>query len=234
MSFTNVLLDLALEAYNNVEVAKKLALVAVTFFAYDMLLTLETEIKYVWSAKWGYGRAAFHFNRIWSILILAVYLPMIFGYDVPIPVSFAFRNDYISGLTPRLYRARCHKVIMFYGYGIILLVFNTSIVMSMRAWVLYDRNPFIATGLALSCIGGRTVIKFSMKADPDRASARVDYRLLNYSAQTNNPCTIPYRALSGHNHILGYLVQGVDVEPQWDQDPVDSLSDARWPDVLRV
>ncbi|CUA74396.1 hypothetical protein RSOLAG22IIIB_11190 [Rhizoctonia solani] len=130
---------------------------------------------------------------------------------------------------------------MFYGYGIILLVFNTSVVMSMRAWVLYDRNPFIATGLALSCIGGATSCIVILNLDVDRAifipnisGARVDYRLLNYSAQTNNTCTIPYRALSGHNHILGYLVQGVDVESQWTQDPVDSLSDARWPNLLRV
>ncbi|EUC60276.1 transmembrane protein, putative [Rhizoctonia solani AG-3 Rhs1AP] len=137
MSLASALLDLLLEAFNNVEVAKNVALASTTFFVYDMLITLGPEVRYVWSAKWGYGRVAFHFNRIWSILVLGIYLPMIFGYDVPIPrLVFTFgSNDLYSS-----FDTRCRQVILFYGYGVVLLIFNTSIVMSLRAWILYDRN----------------------------------------------------------------------------------------------
>ncbi|CAE6535099.1 unnamed protein product [Rhizoctonia solani] len=153
MSLANVILDLFLEAYNNVEVAKNLALASVTFFVYDMLITLGPEIRYVWTAKWGYGRIAFHFNRVWSIIVLGIYLPLIFGYDVPIlvKVSSLIIGSKTSGIHSSV---RCRQVVMFYGYGVVLLIFNTSIVMSLRAWILYERNQFVAAGLALCCIGG--------------------------------------------------------------------------------
>ncbi|CAE6433963.1 unnamed protein product [Rhizoctonia solani] len=151
MSLVSALLDLFLDAYDNVEVAKKVALASATFFVYDMLITLEAEIRYVWSAKWGYGRVAFHFNRIWTIAVLSVYLPMIFGYDVSIPLA-------------------CHGVIMFYGYGVVLLVFNTSIVMSLRAWILYDRNPLVFAGLALCCVGGAATCLTILHLDMARAT----------------------------------------------------------------
>ncbi|KAJ1300493.1 hypothetical protein OPQ81_005307 [Rhizoctonia solani] len=127
MSLSNAFLDLLLEGYHKVEIAKNLALVSVSFFVYDLLITIGPEIRHVWSSKWGYGRIAFHFNRIWSIIVLGVYVPMIFGYNV---------------------------VITFYGYGVILLIFNTTIVMSLRAWILFDRNPFVLTVLAFCCVSG--------------------------------------------------------------------------------
>ncbi|CAE6461001.1 unnamed protein product [Rhizoctonia solani] len=167
MSLASALLDLLLEAFNNVEVAKNVALASTTFFVYDMLITLGPEVRYVWSAKWGYGRVAFHFNRIWSILVLGIYLPMIFGYDVPIPrLVFTFgSNDLYSS-----FDTRCRQVILFYGYGVVLLIFNTSIVMSLRAWILYDRNPFVAAGLALCCLGGATACIAILHLDTARAT----------------------------------------------------------------
>ncbi|QRW24061.1 hypothetical protein RhiXN_10385 [Rhizoctonia solani] len=93
MSLANALLDLLLDAYHQVEIAKNLALVSVTFFVLDLFVTFETEIKHVWSSKWGYGRIAFHFNRIWSILVLGVYVPMIFSHDVSIPRLVIFTLD---------------------------------------------------------------------------------------------------------------------------------------------
>ncbi|KAH7336852.1 hypothetical protein B0J17DRAFT_665097 [Rhizoctonia solani] len=150
MSLAGAILDLFLEAYDNVEIAKNLALASVTFLVYDMLITLGPEIKYVWSAKWGYGRIAFHFNRIWSILVLGIFVPLIFGYDVPV--------------------IRCRRVIMFYGYGVVLLIFNTSVVMSMRAWILYDRNPYVAAGLALCCVGGAAACLVILHLDMARAT----------------------------------------------------------------
>ncbi|CUA67589.1 hypothetical protein RSOLAG22IIIB_13465 [Rhizoctonia solani] len=46
------------------------------------------------------------------------------------------------------------KVITVYGYGVIFLIFNTSIVMSLRAWILFDRNPFVLAGLTFCCVSG--------------------------------------------------------------------------------
>ncbi|CAE6400648.1 unnamed protein product [Rhizoctonia solani] len=138
MNLPGPLLDLILEAYHKVEIAKNLALVSVTFFVYDLLITIEPEIRHVWSSKWGYGRMAFHFNRIWSIIVLGVYVP-ITTYQYPLVGSS--RSLYYEADTS--IPQRCRRVITFYGYGVILLIFNTSIVMSLRAWILFDRNPFV-------------------------------------------------------------------------------------------
>ncbi|CAE6439885.1 unnamed protein product [Rhizoctonia solani] len=137
MSLPNALLDLLLDAYHKVEIAKNLALVSVTFFVLDLLITLEPEIKYVWSSKWGYGRIAFHFNRIWTIAVLGVYVPMVFRHNVSIPRLAIFAS-----------------IITFYGYGVIILICNTTVVMSLRAWILFDRNPFVFAGLAFCCVTG--------------------------------------------------------------------------------
>ncbi|CAE6416700.1 unnamed protein product [Rhizoctonia solani] len=153
MSLSGALLDLLLEAYHKVEIAKNMALASVAFFVYDLLITIGPEIRHVWSSKWGYGRLAFHFNRIWSIIVLAVYVPMIFSYNVPIPRLAFFVFD-IRSFTYLPTNARCRRVITFYGYGVILLIFNTSIVMALRAWILYDRNPFVFAGLTICCVGG--------------------------------------------------------------------------------
>ncbi|CAE6455167.1 unnamed protein product [Rhizoctonia solani] len=59
---------------------------------------------------------------------------------------------------------------MFYGYGVVLLIFNTSIVMSLRAWILYDRNPFVFAGLSLCCIGGAAACLTILHLDMARAT----------------------------------------------------------------
>ncbi|CAE6533032.1 unnamed protein product [Rhizoctonia solani] len=191
MSFPGALLDLILEAYHKVEIAKNLALVSVTFFTYDSLITIEPEIRHVWSSKWGYGRMAFHFNRIWSIIVLGVYVPMIFSYNVPIP-----------GTLHAYTHARCRRVITFYGYSLILLIFNTSIVMSLRAWILFDRNPFVfASGS--------------------------HHRLPHDITKTSDLGAISHWSHAGYGHIPGYSIQDLGIESYGDPAANNSMPHAR-------
>ncbi|KAG9091871.1 hypothetical protein FS749_016175 [Ceratobasidium sp. UAMH 11750] len=46
-----------------------------TLFIYDTILTFGAEVKYVWFHQWNFGRVAFHFNRIWGLLITVITVP---------------------------------------------------------------------------------------------------------------------------------------------------------------
>ncbi|KAH7335859.1 hypothetical protein B0J17DRAFT_729741 [Rhizoctonia solani] len=152
MSLPGALLDLLLEAYHQVEIAKNLALASVTFFVYDLLITIGPEIRHVWTSKWGYGRIAFHFNRIWSIIVLG---------ELLITVN----------------HARCHRVITFYGYGVILLIFNTtklgyymtaSFALSSRAADSFHRSPLVLAGLIFCSVGGAIACMVIFQLDVNR------------------------------------------------------------------
>ncbi|KAG8689354.1 hypothetical protein FRC08_010992 [Ceratobasidium sp. 394] len=52
-----------------------------TLFIYDAVLTFSTEVKYVWFHQWNFGRIAFHFNRIWGLLITVITLPATFSHS---------------------------------------------------------------------------------------------------------------------------------------------------------
>lgn len=132
MSQANPFVALILEAYEKIEIAKRIAVAGVAFFVYDLLITLDAEIKYVWKSKWSFGRTAFHFNRVWSIVVLCVYIPMIFSHNMDLTT--------------------CRRVITFYGYGVIFLILNTTIVMSLRVWILFNRNRYVLVGLSSACL----------------------------------------------------------------------------------
>ncbi|KAG9106071.1 hypothetical protein FRC07_008968 [Ceratobasidium sp. 392] len=52
----------------------------IALFVYDTLITLDAEVKHIWSSPWTFGRISFHFNRIWGIVIICIVSYRIRGF----------------------------------------------------------------------------------------------------------------------------------------------------------
>ncbi|KAF8606802.1 hypothetical protein BDV93DRAFT_327059 [Ceratobasidium sp. AG-I] len=70
--------------------AEYMSIATTTLIAYDWITSLSVEIQHVWLARWTYGRAAFHFNRIWSVVALGVFVPMNFRKNMTPKTSVPF------------------------------------------------------------------------------------------------------------------------------------------------
>ncbi|CAE6415191.1 unnamed protein product [Rhizoctonia solani] len=68
--------------YESLSVTKHLSVAATTILIYEILSTLEVEIKYFWTSNWTFARVAFHLNRLWIILLMGAYMPTLFIYGL--------------------------------------------------------------------------------------------------------------------------------------------------------
>ncbi|KAH7338718.1 hypothetical protein B0J17DRAFT_717163 [Rhizoctonia solani] len=64
------LVDEITSIYESLDVTKALGIAAATILIYDIVSTLDTEIKYVWRSNWTFARIAFHLNRLWIIILM--------------------------------------------------------------------------------------------------------------------------------------------------------------------
>ncbi|CAE6450264.1 unnamed protein product [Rhizoctonia solani] len=88
--------------YESLDVTKALGIAAATILLYDIVSTLDTEIKYVWRSNWTFARVAFHLNRLWIIVLMGIYIPTLFIYGLSetllvVTVLFQERLIYIDG-----------------------------------------------------------------------------------------------------------------------------------------
>ncbi|KAG8737615.1 hypothetical protein FRC12_017077, partial [Ceratobasidium sp. 428] len=63
------------DAYLAILVTKYLAVFSCTLLIYDIIVTLPTEVRYVWASRWSFGRISYHANRCWGPILLAIYVP---------------------------------------------------------------------------------------------------------------------------------------------------------------
>ncbi|KAG9091870.1 hypothetical protein FS749_016174 [Ceratobasidium sp. UAMH 11750] len=114
-----------------------------TLFIYDAVLTFSTEVKYVWFHQWNFGRIAFHFNRIWGLLITVITLPATFSHSTSrktfVLSHFANSRRFTMLQVPGDINRRI--------WGIVLSPITFKIplvdVMILRTWILYDKRKII-------------------------------------------------------------------------------------------
>ncbi|KAF8606801.1 hypothetical protein BDV93DRAFT_520423 [Ceratobasidium sp. AG-I] len=121
--------------YRAAQTAQYMSLVATTLIVYDTLTTLHVEVQHVWIAQWTYGRVAFHFNRIWCMVVLSAFVPINFRRNLSTEV-----------------RVTCIKHLVWYTYGLMFLFYNITGIMIMRAWVLYDRKKYVLVTMGLAYV----------------------------------------------------------------------------------
>lgn len=119
------------KVYLNILGAKYLSIVSCTILVYDILNTLPTEIRFVWKSRWSFGRVAFHLNRLWAPIVLAVYVPTLFMY--------------------RLSNTTCLAVSLFYIYGSVVAMLIVTSVLVVRIWVIYDRKKWVLASVCFGC-----------------------------------------------------------------------------------
>ncbi|KEP51581.1 putative transmembrane protein [Rhizoctonia solani 123E] len=104
-----------------------LALASLTFVLYDIVSTIDLESKYVWSAPWNFGRAAFHFNRLLAPMIQIVQIVSLFRFHP----------------SPRF----CVITSGIYTWGTCVIVVGVMSVLVARVWLLYFRKLWILVAL---------------------------------------------------------------------------------------
>lgn len=123
--------EAAIEMFRAIEGTKYLAIAASTILVYDILCTIDSEIKYIWASKWSFGRAIFHINRVWAVVVLSVYVPTLFMYN--------------------LSERTCIVVSAFYIYGSICSMGIITSILVVRVWLIFGKGWWFLAGLLGGC-----------------------------------------------------------------------------------
>ncbi|CAE6420706.1 unnamed protein product, partial [Rhizoctonia solani] len=168
-------LDLV-ELYYATEETKYLALALCVLLVCETLITLPTEVRHVWNSAWSFGRIMFHANRIWAPIMLAIYVPSLFMYNLSEEVFSVLVVLHIWLDSDSSYC--CDD-----GHLGVLIA---------RIWAIYQLKLWIMVALSLGCIalGTPSIVLLQMQAsathlmkNPGKSSAvHVTSRVLNQVA----------------------------------------------------
>lgn len=119
------------ELYNATEATKYLALGSCLFLICEIFETIPDEVRLVWSSRWSFGRVMFHANRIWGPLMLAIYVPTLFIYNLSEEV--------------------CITTWWFYIYASVIAQVIVVSVLVARIWAIYEMKAWVLVALCLGC-----------------------------------------------------------------------------------
>ncbi|CAE6471937.1 unnamed protein product [Rhizoctonia solani] len=123
-------------AYESLSVTKHLSVAATTILIYEILSTLEVEIKYFWKSNWTFARVAFHLNRLWIILLMGAYMPTLFIYGLSETLLVSV--------------AVCIGISLFYVWGTIIVMWIVTATLMVRVWIIYGKGRWFLVGLLAS------------------------------------------------------------------------------------
>jgi len=107
------------------QLSKFCAIGAYSWFLYDYLIMLPTEIQYVWIKPWGISKALFLWMRYFGAALLTVYMGILF--------------------TPSHSEQFCFHYFVWEGCGGSLMLFTVEVVLQLRIFAMYNRNKTLAT-----------------------------------------------------------------------------------------
>lgn len=105
---------------------------SVAMFLYDYMITFGMEVDLVWSSRWGFMKMAYLSQR---------YMPFI---DT---VWLCLHHQTGSNLTPK----NCHLLYRIRSWMIILGFANSELILTLRAWAVWNRNKYLAIFLPTLC-----------------------------------------------------------------------------------
>ncbi|KAF8596105.1 hypothetical protein BDV93DRAFT_548507 [Ceratobasidium sp. AG-I] len=117
------------ELYNATESTKYLALGSCVFLLCETFQTIPAEVRLLWRSRWSFGRIMFHANRVWGPLMLAIYVPTLFMYNLSEEV--------------------CIAAWWFYIYASIIAQVIVASVLIARIWAIYEMKTWVLVALCL-------------------------------------------------------------------------------------
>ncbi|KAG6373875.1 hypothetical protein JVT61DRAFT_6028 [Boletus reticuloceps] len=125
------------------ELSKFCAIGAYTWFLYDYIIMLPTEIRYVWIKPWGISKALFLWMRYFGAAFLTVYMGILFTPSHSERVRP--NHTYVPPIfTPTIFIS-CFHYFVWQGCGGSLILFTVEVVLQLRIFAMYNRNKTLAT-----------------------------------------------------------------------------------------
>ncbi|KAG8699151.1 hypothetical protein FRC08_005483, partial [Ceratobasidium sp. 394] len=91
-----------------------------TVLAYDWIISIDVEARFIWQASWSLGRMIYHFNRIWPLIIVCTSIVLF----APTPSPTA--------------RQTCKAAVSFYAYGLMIEIATIQSVLLLRVRAVYN------------------------------------------------------------------------------------------------
>ncbi|KDN44962.1 hypothetical protein RSAG8_05135, partial [Rhizoctonia solani AG-8 WAC10335] len=167
-------LDLA-ELYYATEDTKYLALALCVILICETLTTLPAEVRHVWNSRWSFGRIMFHANRIWAPIMLGIYVPSLFMYN--------------------LSEKRCLAYWLFYIYGSVVIQIIVAGVLIARIWAIYQLRVRALVALCFGCIllSAPSIVLLQLQASAAHLMKNPAPELISGCPTTINPLAfVPY------------------------------------------
>ncbi|KAG8969367.1 hypothetical protein FRC05_001106 [Tulasnella sp. 425] len=148
-----------------VSIVNSLRLATFTFVVYDILVTLDREIFYVWKSRWSFAKSVFLINR---------YVP-------PVVLAFQVIRTVMPYPSPKPQILLCSLGGILLGLLDLVIILVTSSVSTIRVWAIYQRNTKVLIFLIISflaCFGPPIVITSSAKLLSHDSNSQRDAELL--------------------------------------------------------
>ncbi|KAF4574424.1 hypothetical protein EYR40_005854 [Pleurotus pulmonarius] len=132
MSHTEGLLDVA--ALPGLKIATYVSTASMAFNMYDYLLTLPTEVKYVWQANWGVGKVLYLLSRY----------PLLFAA----PLELRRLTSHVIS------EVQCRVLYSLVAYVLALTLVFSETILIIRVWALWRRQTWVAIVFVCSAAAG--------------------------------------------------------------------------------
>lgn len=112
---------------------KILNVCAITVFGYDVLLTFDAEVNYIWRSKWSWVKVLFFLTRYSALVeaIIIIYLQS------------------STEMTP----SSCSTLFSVTGWMFMFGAAAAEAIIMLRTWAIWDRNQFVAYILGITFVG---------------------------------------------------------------------------------
>ncbi|KAL4261923.1 hypothetical protein AB1N83_006291 [Pleurotus pulmonarius] len=131
---------------------------SIAFLIYDYLLTIPSEIQYVWRANWGTGKALYLLSR-YPMLVVA-----------PLRIQLTFSHV--------IFGTECHALYLIAGHT---MTFTVIISETVRIWALWHRSIWLAVIFAFMTVIGVVAVLFSIRTSAHDVTFVSDHPIVSLS-----------------------------------------------------
>ncbi|KAI5115024.1 hypothetical protein M0805_004527, partial [Coniferiporia weirii] len=151
----NINLELYVSSLSILEWGRLCHLAAFTVIIYDIFITMDEEIEFIWKARLSFGKVVFLVNRYFLVFLTIVTTLALFSPNVTSDSTFSSQavspnkalTCVFSALTETPYRCTIWED--FQPFATFIIFFTTDLILQMRLYALFERSKKILLVMAI-------------------------------------------------------------------------------------
>ncbi|KAK7054325.1 hypothetical protein VNI00_003518 [Paramarasmius palmivorus] len=128
-------------------------MLSIVFLGYDIIIMLDAEVEFIWSATWSFPKALYLFARYYGVAYLILDFSVKQQLNLPLEVSFV-QYSFPGQPSNPFGSCTCRRYLKFYALGgAIMFTTAVNVILVMRLHALYGKKKKVLLWLLFLLIG---------------------------------------------------------------------------------